>query len=93
VHVFTLNEDQYKEKGIGFPASASGRTVYFLPKDYPFGVQYSVKQIPYLPGPVNRTVSKYAILAGLSYSHDCDGLIKPGENKTCYINNFLNNTE
>src|SRR5690349_17539141 len=101
VHVLKLNETHTfphrQDKFIQiaeFPGSTNGWTVDFSRDVNQDGtsrnVQYSVKQTPYLhPGLLNTTLSSSAILAGLSYSHDCDGLIKPGENKTCYINNFL----
>jgi hypothetical protein len=75
-HVFTFANDEYQEKGKGFPGAEKGWTVLF-PSIGPEGAQYNVRQ------DFNRE------LGNVSYSSDCQGIIRARDNITCTVNNNI----
>jgi hypothetical protein len=80
VQVFTFENNQYNSK-TSFPGSEKGWTVDFFPgsASSPEGIQYDVKQ-KFVPPSI----------ANVTYSPDCQGTIKGGDNRTtCTINNTL----
>jgi hypothetical protein len=72
-HVFTFFNDEYQEKGKGLPGAEKGWTVLF-PSIGPEGAQYNVRQDSG---------------GNVSYSSDCQGIIKAGDNITCTVNHVM----
>lgn len=81
-HIITFINDNYEQLD-AFPASEKGWNVTFIPALADDTIQYIVKQ-----NTQNFETMKYRP-SNVTYSPDCHGIIKAGQNRTCIISNDI----